>query len=126
MPVASSWRASAAGSGSPARQTVRTAAGSPCWRSSSPSTEGTVLISVTRAAAGRRASEKAFSARITVPPQHSGASSSNTERSKQIEVEARTPASSAGENAARAQCASTAALRWVMATALGRPVDPEV
>ena len=54
-------------------------------------------------------------------PQVSGAKSSKMERSKQIEVTAKTPWSSSGEKVRCAQWRKTTALRWVMATPLGTP-----
>ena len=69
-----------------------------------------MLISVTAPAAGRRGRSRALSARMTVPPWVSGANSSKTERSKESEVEASTPESSSGLNAAAAQRSSVTAL----------------
>ena len=80
----------------------------------------------TSAAAGSSGSARASPARIAVPPQESGANSSKTERSKQIEVEASTPARSAAAKASRAQCIRSTAERCSTATPLGRPVEPEV
>src|SRR5579864_2987622 len=105
---------------------VRTDGGTAPRRSSSAIAEGTVLTSVTAAPGGGEASARASSPRITVPPQQRGTNSSNTERSKQIEVAAKTPARSATENVRRAQATRAAALRCSIATPLGRPVEPEV
>ncbi len=105
---------------------MQTDGGTAPRRSSSAIAEGTVLIRVTAAARGGDASARASSPRITAPPQVSGTNSSNTERSKQIEVAANTPARSAGENVRWAQATRAAALRCSMATPLGRPVEPEV
>ncbi len=103
-----------------------TVAGRPPKRSSAAIAEGTVLIRVTAALAGRAGSARASATTTTVPPRASGRNSSKTERSKVIEVEARTPASSAGVNVSPAQRSSATALRWVIATPFGRPVEPEV
>ena len=95
-------------------------------RTTSAITAGTVLISRTGASGGPAASARASSTKRTVPPQASGTNSSKTERSKEMEVAARTPASSSGENVSRPQAHRATALRCSMATALGRPVEPEV
>src|ERR1700687_4645356 len=105
---------------------VRTDAGTAPRRSSSAIAEGTVLIKLTAGGRGGDASARASSPRITVPPQASGTNSSNTERSKQIEVPAKTPARSAGGDVRGAQATRAAALRCSMATPFGRPVEPEV
>src|ERR1700674_5444121 len=104
----------------------RTDAGTAPTRSSSAIAEGTVLIKLTAAERGGDASARGKSPRITGPPQASGTNSSNTERSKQIEVPAKTPARSAGENVRCAQATRAAALRCSMAPPFGRPVEPEV
>ena len=64
--------------------------------------EGTVLIRVTSSAAAKELSAKAFSARINFPPRLSGTNSSNTETSKEIEVDASTPEKSASAKICRA------------------------
>nr|WP_244167712.1 hypothetical protein [Micromonospora chaiyaphumensis] len=89
--------------------------------------EGTVLTSVTgsRSAPGA-ASASTSSTSSTRPPQQSGPKISNTDRSKQTEVAASRPPSSASSKVCRTQCMSTEAERCSMATPLGRPVDPEV
>ncbi len=56
-----------------------------------------MLISVTSEAAGRPGSASASSATITAPPDDRGTKSSKIDRSKLVEVENRTPASSAAE-----------------------------
>ena len=61
-----------------------------------------------------------------MPPQASGAKISKTEMSKVIEVEASMPESSRSEYSRRAQATIATALRCSIATALGRPVEPEV
>jgi hypothetical protein len=106
--------------------TVATEGGRPPERSSPARTEGTALRSVTSSAAGRVGRARAFSARITRPPRASGTKISKTERSKQIEVEARTPESAAAGKTSRAQSTRATALACSIATPLGRPVDPEV
>ena len=83
-------------------------------------------IRVTSEAAGSPASARASAARIRVPPRLRVPNSSKTETSKLIEVEARTPAISSAEKCPAAQRSMATALRWVMATPLGRPVEPEV
>ena len=55
-----------------------------------------MLTSVTSSFAGRSGSSRAFSARITVPPQASVTNSSKIDMSKQIDVEPSTPANSSG------------------------------
>ena len=120
------------GSGSPARLIVRKVdrgAGRPPSCTSSAMAEGTVLISVTRCFAGIADvadNAKALSTRMAVPPPVSGTKSSKTERSKQMEVEARTPARSAAGNERCAQATIATALRCSIATPLGRPVEPDV
>ncbi len=89
--------ASAPRKASPPRFTVRTEGGTARSRTSSAMAEGTVLISVTWSRAGRSGSSRAFSARITVPPQARVTNSSKTDMSKQIDVEPSTPASSPAE-----------------------------
>src|SRR5689334_753474 len=100
----------AVGKGSPARLTTRTDCGTPLMRSNSRIAEGTVLISLTSFAAGNDGNANAFSARMTFPPQQSGTNISKTDRSKQIEVEARTPESSFGVNTFFAQLTKATAL----------------
>ena len=72
------------------------------------------------------ASSRALAARITVPPSASGTNSSKTETSKEMDVEASTPDSSRAENTSRDQATRATTLRCSTATALGRPVEPEV
>jgi hypothetical protein len=119
-------RTSVRWSGSPARLTVSTDSGRPPARTSSAAAEGTVLISRTWSRAASAGSSRAFSASTTRPPRQSGTNSSKTDRSKQIEVEASTPDSSAREKTCPAQRTRAAALRCSIATALGLPDDPEV
>ena len=106
--------------------TVRTEGGRPPPRTSSASADGTVLTSVTSDAAGSPASASALSATITAPPDDSGTKSSKIDRSKLVEVENRTPASSAGEYRASAHSTRRRALPCGIATPLGTPVDPDV
>ena len=61
-----------------------------------------------------------------MPPAASGTNSSNTDRSKVIEVPASTPARDAGGKTRCAHSTSATALAWVIATPFGRPVEPEV
>ena len=82
---------------------MRTEAGTAPSRTSSDMAEGTVLISVTSSFAGSSGSSRAFSARITVPPQARVTNSSKTDMSKQIDVEPSTPASSSSEKTSRDQ-----------------------
>src|SRR5215213_3084401 len=105
---------------------VRTEVGTARWRTSSVIADGTVLRSVTSPAAAKFGTSSALAARITLPPQANVTKISNTERSKEIEVAARTPAKSAGVKTVRAQHAKATALRCSIATAFGRPVEPEV
>src|SRR6516162_2818298 len=63
---------------------------------------------------------------MTLPPTLSGANISNTDRSKHMDVENKTPANSSDWNALRAQCTNVAALQCSMATPFGLPVEPEV
>ena len=80
---------------SPARFTVRTDAGTLPIRTSSVIAEGTVLIRVVRSAVRELRSTAERSQRtMTDPPRLKGANSSKTDRSKQIDVEKRVPASS--------------------------------
>jgi hypothetical protein len=105
---------------------MRTDGGRACSRISSEIAEGTVLMSVTSAAAGRAGRASTSSARMIRPPQERGTNSSKIDRSKQIEVENRTPSRSRGAKTSRAQWTKRRALRCSMATPLGRPVEPEV
>ena len=114
------------GRASPARFTVRIEPGKPLIRSNSAITEGTVLSRLTPGSCPISARLSAFRTMIVFPPQLSGAKISNTERSKQIEVEANTPSNSSAEKTSRAHCSSTFALLCWMATPFGLPVDPEV
>ncbi len=84
-------------SASPPRFTVRTDGGTSPARTSSAIAEGTVSISVTSWAAGCRGSARAFSATARVPPQARVQKISNTDMSKQIDVEPSTHDSSAAE-----------------------------
>ena len=86
----------------------------------------TSRTSVPAARGAGAASSRALSARITRPPQASGAKISKTDRSKQTDVAASTPASSSSENTPRAQRTIATALRCSIATPFGRPVEPEV
>ena len=85
-----------------------------------------MLTSVTSPAAANSGKPSAFSATITLPPRVSGANSSKTDKSKQIDVAAKTPANSAPLKTSCAQCSITPALPCVMATPFGWPVDPDV
>src|SRR5215210_113992 len=125
MPRAWILSASRRENGSPQRVIVRTLGGSGPSRSSSDRAEGTVLISSTSPAAGSSGRASGFSATINVPPQARVPKNSNTDRSKQTEVEKSTPPASSGKFSAD-QLTKAARLRWVTPTALGRPVEPEV
>src|ERR1043166_1462964 len=94
--------------------------------SNSAIADGTVLIKVTGFADLRVARCKALSASITRPPRLSVTNNSNTERSKQIEVEANTPCNSSVEKTVLAQSIRAATLSCWIATPLGLPVDPDV
>src|ERR1700759_5113581 len=98
--------------GSPARLTTLTEDGTPFTRTNSRIADGTVFINFTSSAAGSFGNAKAFSARITFPPQDSGTNISKIERSKQMDVEARTPESSSEVKTSLAQCTNATALRW--------------
>src|SRR3954471_23122508 len=100
----------AVASGSPARLTTCTDRGTPLMRTNSRIADGTVLISFTSFAAGSVGSAKTFSARITFPPQQSGTNISKIDRSKQIDVEKRTPESSSGVKISFAQLTNATAL----------------
>src|SRR6185437_13101156 len=106
--------------------TRRTDDGTPFILTSSAMAEGTVFTSLTFSVSDHCGSSSAFSASTTRPPQHKGTNNSNTERSKQIEVEANTPSNSWPENTSRAHCTSPLTDRCAMATPLGFPVDPDV
>src|ERR1700754_4436346 len=88
---------------SPARLTVSTSFGTARILSNSAIADGTVLINLTCARPSLVARCNELSTRITSPPQLSGAKSSNTDRSKQTEVEASTPDSSSVEKTSRDQ-----------------------
>src|SRR6185436_11773153 len=95
-------------------------------RTSSAIAEGTVLISRTSSRHEAVAVSNTSPARITRPPQAKGANSSNTERSKLIEVDASAPENSSALNTAPAQLTKQTALLCSMATPFGTPVDPDV
>ena len=95
-------------------------------RTNSLMLDGTVLMSLTWSRLGISPKAKAFSATSTAPPQLRGTKISKMERSKQIEVEASTPASSSCENTSCAQFTNIAGLRWRIIAPLGLPVEPEV
>ena len=65
-------------------------------RSNSAIAEGTVLIRVTSSFSGRLGRCSAFRATMTLPPALNVTNISNTDRSKQTDVENRTAASSCG------------------------------
>src|SRR5438045_4027880 len=87
--------------------------------------EGTVLTSVTSATANSGKC-KAFSTSITLPPEQSGAKISNTERSKQVDVEASTAERSCVSKVDMAQFRNATVLACSTATPFGRPVEPDV
>src|SRR5215471_17631908 len=101
---------------------VRTEAGKPLLSTNSFAAEGTVLTSVTGLLVTKWGNCSTFSARITVPPLHNGTKISKTERSKQIEVEAKTPAKSSEVKILIAQCVKATVLQCSIATPFGRPV----
>ncbi len=117
--------ASARVSGSPPATTVRTEPGSGLLTSSA-SADGTPLTSVTVSRAGSVASASRSSATITVPPVASGRKSCVTDGSKQTDVDASIPRSSAAENTSASQRSRLTAFRCSTTTPLGRPVDPDV
>src|SRR3954451_14177997 len=123
--AAASFSTSAGGTASPARLIVRNQDGKVPARTSSATPEGAPQIVVT-SPAGRPGSASRFSTTTSRPPQERGAKISNTETSKPIEVAPSTPARSSGGKASRAQYISATGLRCSTATALGRPVEPEV
>src|SRR5690348_15123054 len=88
--------------------------------------EGTVFTRVTPAAFASSASSSALPTTTVEPPQLRGTKISNTERSKQIDVDANTRDSSSGKNVSRHQCKNATTLEWQIATPLGFPVEPEV
>src|SRR5262245_36569445 len=104
---------------------TRTESGTPLMRNNSRIADGTVLIILTSPAAGRVGSARAFLARTTLPPQQSGTNNSKIERSKQTEVDARTPESSCWLKTLLAQETIATALRCSSCTPLGLPVEPE-
>jgi hypothetical protein len=85
-----------------------------------------VFTNVTSSRDSRPGSASASSTRTAAPPHESGANNSKTERSKQIEVEKRTPRNSSREKTPCAQRRRVQALACVMATPLGLPVEPDV
>src|SRR5215207_4145737 len=106
------------GKGSPARLIVFTEGGMARILINSAIAEGTVLTRVTSAAA-MSASCKAFSTSTALPPEQSGANISNTERSKQIEVENNTAERSAAVKVDSAQFRNVTVLACSMATPFG-------
>src|SRR5215813_12837194 len=111
---------------SPARLSVITEEGKTPARNSSAAAEGTVLTSVIGFVPPYSARSRTVETRIAAPPTLRGANNSKTERSKQIDVDARTPASSCVENRAAAQSSNTATLECRIATPFGGPVEPDV
>src|ERR1043166_2640916 len=95
-------------------------------RTSSAIIDGTVLMSVTPGTEWGVAKLNTLSARITLPPEVSGANNSKIERSKQIEVAASTPLNSSAPKTERAHAKKAPALWCSIMTPLGFPVDPEV
>jgi hypothetical protein len=84
------------------------------------------LIKVTSLFVGKASSCNTFWARIILPPEVRGTNSSKTERSKQMDVEARTPASFSGAKTVLAHSKKATVFRCSMATPFGFPVEPEV
>src|ERR1051326_2885713 len=95
-------------------------------RTSSAIADGTVFIRLSSSLQPPLPNRNASSASTTVPPTLNGRNNSNTDRSKQIEVEASTRFRSAPLNTACAHCSSATVLRCSIPTPFGRPVDPEV
>src|SRR5205809_6582791 len=98
---------------------VRTDGGIPLSRTSSAMAEGTVLMSVTSEAADSTGNARAFSARMILPPQVNGANNSNTERSKQMEVEASTHVRISFVKSQCANSRNVAALKYTIAVPIG-------
>src|SRR5437899_6957853 len=117
---------SAVDNASPARLMVRTVAGRLPESSKVRAADGTVLIRRTRSRAESLGKSSAELANNTVPPWLSVANSSNTERSKEIDVDANTPLHSSALNTLPAQAINVVALRCSMTTPLGLPVEPDV
>src|SRR5215467_12848466 len=105
---------------------IRTDSGIPFILTNSHMAEGTVFTRVTPVAFAVSASSSALLTTTVEPPQLRGAKISNTERSKQIDVDANTRESSSGKNVSWHQCKNVTTLEWQMATPLGFPVEPEV
>src|SRR5262245_46668139 len=103
-----------------------TDSGMPFILTNSRMAEGTVFTRVTPAAVAASASSSALLTTTVEQPQLRGAKISNTERSKQIDVDANTRDSSSRKNVSRHQCKNVTTLEWQMATPLGFPVEPEV
>ncbi len=82
--------------------------------------------STTSSFASRSGSASAFSASSSLPPADRVAKISNTDMSKQIEVETSSPAYSSAPNIWWHQRTIATALRCWMATPFGTPVEPEV
>src|SRR6476469_4827474 len=88
--------------------------------------EGTVLTRVTLCVAGNFASWSTFSTKMTLPPQTRGKNNSKIDKSKQMEVEAKTPSNWLSGKTVFAQCKKATTLRCSIATPLGNPVEPDV
>src|SRR5215470_5514761 len=102
---------------------IRTEFGIVPLRSSSVTADGTVFSKVPqRAVTGR---SMLVSARIIDPPEHKGINNSNTDKSKQMDVDAITATKSSASNSCRAQDQRPTAL-CAKLIPLGRPVDPDV
>ena len=79
-------------------------------RTSSRMADGTVLINLTLPHSAIAGKPRMLFASTTRPPQLRGTNNSNTDRSKQIEVEASVPSRSCAENTVDAQFTKVAAL----------------
>src|SRR5215510_13765651 len=112
--------------GSPARLITRTDCGIATRFSNSFIADGTVFNRLTLVLLGILARARAFCARMTVPPQVKGAKISKTDRSKQLEVAAKTEDSSSWVKVECTQDKNPTVFRCSRATPLGWPVEPEV
>src|SRR5215510_9396296 len=94
--------------GSPATLITNNDGGSAPVCNSCVTADGTVLSKVACSLAA--GSWRAFTASITLPPEHNGTNSSNMDKSKQIDVDAMTPAKASTSYTSRAHDQSATVL----------------
>src|SRR5215216_147777 len=111
---------------SPARFTTFTPSANLPALTNSFIADGTVFINLTSICCSFSIASNTFSSSITLPPLPNVTNSSNTDRSKQIDVVASTPSISSSLNTSLLQFISSTALLCCIATPFGLPVEPDV